>query len=589
MAVRTGNRFPLPHVVSVAVAETKLVARAAPGVVRYLAPIVAWAAASIALGLIVGLAAVALPPLGSFGIVAVVGVVLLWVMPDLPLVWPGLIRKTFLVMLIADLCIPGYYTVQFSSLPWISARRLVTFALIAPFVLAIAASSDVRRQIAQRFRASLPICICVIGFLGMATLSIFTSVLPSESFSALIDSILTWYVPFLAIIYVVGDKDDAIFILKVICFGAMFNTLAGLLSFYLQRRFFLDIFPSGMLAALVAYNPALQNLLPGPEDFRGGLYRSASTFLSPLSYGEFNIIIIPIALFFATHRQNWSERSLGWVVAIGGILGIFCSGSRGGWIGVLASLAIFVAIWAIRKAVKERGSLGPAIAGLVGSISFAVVIGLIIVWPRAHNMVLGGGVEAGSTEARYIQWVMATPYIKSNPITGHGFVLGGYIIGSSIDSYVISLLVETGLPGLIFFTGLLLLPIWYGLRSYLFDMSERGAMAGALACSFVAFTVNRVVLSERENHTLIFCLLGIIVFMNYDYAKKRLTERQGYKSPQKTYYPAKDRTEDERPSVGRGMANQTYREAWAARMASLILAVFVSYLLVTCLHLFTKF
>ena len=120
MAVQTGKRFPLSQAASVAVAETKLAVRAAPRVVRYLAPIVAWAVAAVALGLVVGLAAVFLPPLGSFGIVAVAGVVLLWVMPDLPLVSPRLIRKTFFVMLIADLCIPNYYMVQFAGLPWIS-------------------------------------------------------------------------------------------------------------------------------------------------------------------------------------------------------------------------------------------------------------------------------------------------------------------------------------------------------------------------------------------------------------------------------------------------------------------------------------
>ena len=37
MAVRTGNRFPLSLVASVAVAETKLALRVAPRVVRYLA------------------------------------------------------------------------------------------------------------------------------------------------------------------------------------------------------------------------------------------------------------------------------------------------------------------------------------------------------------------------------------------------------------------------------------------------------------------------------------------------------------------------------------------------------------------------
>jgi hypothetical protein len=47
------------------------------------------------------------------------------------------------------------------------------------------------------------------------------------------------------------------------------------------------------------------------------------------------------------------------------------------------------------------------------------------------------------------------------------------------------------------------------------------------------------------------------------------------------------RGEDRRPSAGRDSVDQSRREAFAARMASLILAVFVLYLLVTCLQLFT--
>src|ERR1700749_1934660 len=179
MSVWAVNR--LYQVASIAIVETKLAALAAPRVVRYVAPIVAWALASIALGVVVGLAAVVLPPVGAFGIVVIAGVVLLWVMPDLPLVSPGLIRRASFVILIADLCVPFYYTVQFPGLPWISARRLATFALIAPFLIGIAASSEVRRVIAERIRASLLIFICAAGYLIMATMSIATSPLPTES------------------------------------------------------------------------------------------------------------------------------------------------------------------------------------------------------------------------------------------------------------------------------------------------------------------------------------------------------------------------------------------------------------------------
>ena len=553
MLVRIGKRFPLSHVASVAVAEAKLAGRAAPNILRHLAPIVAWAAASIALGLVVGLAAVILPPMGAFGIVAMAAVVLLWVMPDLPLVSAGLIRRAFFVMLIADLAIPFYYMIQFSGLPWISARRLATFALIAPFLIAIAASSDVRRRIAERLRTSPLIFICVAGYLGMAALSIFTSVLPTESISALTDFILSWYVPFFALIYIVRDSDDVVFILKIICICALFNTVAGLVEFRLEHQFFIDIFPRGMLDTLIQNNSNLAVLLPNPGDYRNGLFRAASTFITPLSFGEFEIIAIPIGLFFALHRESLFERALGWAVVFGGLLGIYVSGSRGAWVGLLTSVAVFVASWSIREGMKSKASLAPAIAGLVGAIGFALVIALLTLSHSTHDMVLGGAAQAGSTEARHQQWLAAIPFIKSNPITGHGLAVGGYVIQSSIDTYVVSLLLETGIPGLLFFAGLLLIPVWYGLRSYLADFSESGAAAGAVACSIVAYSVYRLALSQKENHMLIFSLLAIVIVLNYEYARKRVPERLSRKPSGFMKAPLKAGTsaEDKPPSGGR--------------------------------------
>ena len=96
MITRIGNCFPLSRLASTALGETRLAVRAAPNVVRYLAPIVAWAVASIALGFVLGISAVILPPMGAFAIVAAAGLVLLWVMPDLPLVSPRLIRMDVL-------------------------------------------------------------------------------------------------------------------------------------------------------------------------------------------------------------------------------------------------------------------------------------------------------------------------------------------------------------------------------------------------------------------------------------------------------------------------------------------------------------
>jgi O-antigen ligase len=536
MATRIRNRFALSQIVSIAMAETRLVGRAIPNILRYLAPIVAWAVATTALGVVLGLSAVILPPMGAFGIVAVAGLVLLWVMPDLPLVSPGFIRKAFFFMLIADLIIPFYYTVQFSGLPWISVRRLATFTLIVPFLVAVAASSEVRLHIAERARASLLLFICAAGFLAVAALSILTSISPTESTSALVDAVLSWYLPFFAMIYIVRDNDDLVFLLKIICLCVIFNTGAGVVEFFLKHNFFVQIFPTSMLDALIANNPSLAELLPGPQHFRNGLYRATSAFVTPLSFGEFEIIVIPIGLFFLLHREKLFERLLGGAVAFGGIVGIFCSGSRGGFVGVTASVAVFAAFYSIRKAVGSKGSLVPAIVVVLSLIGFGCVIGLINLSHTFHDTVLGGAAQASSTDSRYLQWAAGTPLIKSNPITGHGFGLGGLIIGMpSIDSYILSLVVETGILGLVFFVGLLVLPVWYGLRNYLSDMSESGALAGALACSFVGFIMNRLVLSQKENHMLIFSLLAVVIVLNYESARKRAPQRLADKSLRNTY------------------------------------------------------
>ena len=237
----------------------------------------------------------------------------------------------------------------------------------------------------------------------------------------------------------VKDNDDIVFILKIICICAILITAGGFLEFHFQRNFFVEIFPTGTLEALVENNPTLGSLVPGAiNHFRNCLYRAESAFVTSLSLGEFEIIIIPIGLFFAVYREKVFERSLGWAATVGGIIGIFCAGARGAYIGVLVSVAVFVAIWSIRKGMNNKASLASAIVGLTGVVSFAVVLGLITVWRRAHNMVLGGGDAAASNQGRYEQWLAGIPLIESNPITGHGFVNGGYVIHSSIRAYPVN-------------------------------------------------------------------------------------------------------------------------------------------------------
>ena len=84
------------------------------------------------------------------------------------------------------------------------------------------------------------------------------------------------------------------------------------MEFFVKHQFFVDIFPKAMLATMIENNPTLANLLPNPQDFRNGLFRASSTFVTPLSFGEFQIIVIPIGLFFLLHRDRLSREDSRW-------------------------------------------------------------------------------------------------------------------------------------------------------------------------------------------------------------------------------------------------------------------------------------
>jgi hypothetical protein len=116
------------------------------------------------------------------------------------------------------------------------------------------------------------------------------------------------------------------------------------------------------------------------------------------------------------------------------------------------------------------------------------------------------------------------------------------------------------------------------------DLRRRGQ-------SLVAFTANRLVLSQKENHMLIFSLLAIVVVLNYQYGRKRVPDRLIRKPTGFMTVPLKAGTNgaaDKRPSAGRSTADESRREALAAHMAGLILAALILFLLLTCVHMFSR-
>jgi O-antigen ligase len=499
--------------------------------VRYLTPVIGsvraakplriarWCAAVTFIGFVTGVMVVILPPLAAIGVVSVAAAVLLWALPELRLVPDGPLRKMFFAMVFVQLCVPNYYAIQIAFLPWLSVRRLFAFAVIILFCIVVAGSKSARGKLAETMRINRLLTTLAVGFLVMIFLSIFSSVFWPQSIKEFSDSLLAWYIPLFTSMLIVRSEEDVILLLKIIMVAGIIDALAGLLEFVLQRRYYFDVFPRSMLATMMAENPGLAAMFY-TTSFRNGFYRASSIFSIPLSFGEFEAMIAPIGAYFVFHGVNAWQRFLGAVTVVLVMLAIFSSGARGAYMAFLVSMPVMFFLWTARYSKLNPRSLVGAIMYFIFTTGSAATLGLILFSGRIRNIVLGTGdaQTVASTEARVIQWNLAEPHILANPITGHGIGMSGDVVGyyypgaelPSVDSYVITLLVETGVPGLLFFFGMIAFGIWVGVRLYLSDTDKRAAVGGPLACSLIAFCVYRFALSQRESHTLFFLIIGLV-------------------------------------------------------------------------------
>ena len=336
--------------------------------VRSAPPVIAWAAAAVFLGIIVGLSAVILPPAGAFTIPSVIFVVVLWAMPDLYSVPRSAVRKLFFAVLVVDLCVPTYYAIVGTGLPWISIRRLVTFPLILAFAVVIAGSSADRARLAERFGAAKAISICTFGFLAMIWLSVLSADTPFASVSPAVDAVLTWYVPFLALVYVVKDEADIELILRIVCLCAIFTTVSGVVEFFVKHNIFIYILPPPMLQALVEHNPLYEILLH--PAMRDGVYRSSSIYTDVLSFGEFAAMVMPLSYYFMFHPRRSYDRIFGWTILIASVAGLFAANARGAYISALAAAPVFAALWVVRTMRSDKASLTAATVAVTGAIGF---------------------------------------------------------------------------------------------------------------------------------------------------------------------------------------------------------------------------
>ncbi len=465
-------------------------------------------------GAFLGFQLVVLPPHLRIWLIAPLGLLALlviWVLPDHDRPPTRLMTGAFLGFIVVAIVWPDYVAFNIPGLPWISMRRL----FLAPMMLALAISVSISRS----FRAAMMDYLSEIPLfwkmLALFVLIQFISMPMAKEHTGALKNFVNdqalWTGSFLVGVYAFQKPHmiDRVIRTLLIC-GCVVATIAFFES-RAQRVLWI-----GHVPGFLGIDPEVLDLFTGSR-FRDGQYRARATFTNPLPYAELLAMISMICVYYALRvRSIWARLAFALLdLALLGAL--LLAQARLGVAGYIIGHAAFGLLWALRRWRANRASLiGPAVTLAYPVMLIAMMVAISSI-SFLSNRVLGSAATQGSNDARVHQFKNAVPHILKSPVFGYGPQQGALVLDfrisefRTIDSYILSMLLDYGLVGFILYFGMIGLGMHRLLRLLLLDEGKTSDTALLIVAMLSAFLFTRTVLSQEDNNWLPFVLLGMAV------------------------------------------------------------------------------
>jgi hypothetical protein len=484
------------------------------------------------LGAIIGLMAAILPvQYASYpaGIVALIWVAIFFSYTEMRSVPRRAVAPAFWGFLVSELTLPIYLAVTAPGLPFVSVIRVATVGVGVPLLVCICGSREIRRDLGSAFAADKWVTCAVGAWAVSQFLAVTTSTAPADSTQYFINQAGAILVPFLASVLVLQreDRQDTFLRLLVIC--AICAVALSCIEYVRHARLFLLLTPVSTLVKNPAFATAL-NEIP----FRAGRYRASAHLLVPLSYGEYCSLILPVALYWMTYATKQTDRILGVVGSLAMYLGAYLANSRGGVLGSIVATLVFLAAYSTKTLLHKKNSiLGPFLVAML-PIALALVPALMAASHSFTLFLTGGGEGAYSDQGRLDQWSSGWPKFMQRPVTGWGLATSGNVIdfqgGKSVDSYPLSLLIESGALGFITFYAIVIAVLWRSLSLYLRLEGPVASKSIVIFAAFAAFAAQRMGLSQTESFPNVFMLAGMLLAVEMLVARQTRTEQSTERS-----------------------------------------------------------
>jgi hypothetical protein len=414
---------------------------------------------------------------------------------------------------------PNYLAVSLPGLPWITLLRIIGLPMAGLLLISLSVSPPFRKRVAESVSAVKLLWIFMCGFMLVQIVTTVISTAPAASAQLVFNHSIYWI---------------AVFVIACVLFRD---------TRYVERYWGLLCLLAVPIAALVAIETRGQHIpwaahipaflrIPDPSvqltlapSFRPGinLYRAKGTFSTPLGLAEYLSLLTPFFLHFGFWSKNKAVKIAAFAMIPILFLTIRMTDARLGLVGMLVSLLGYGLLWSIVRWRSHPRDIFAAATVYAYPAVFVAGVGLVFASHRINLMVFGDGAQASSTEARKTQLGMAISQLVRAP-WGHGTGQCGPAMGYSegsfitIDNYFITVALDYGILGLIFWYGIFIIAMVEAAR---YSISSKYAgrlearLLAPLAVTLAAFLVIKWVHGQDDNHSMLFMMVGMVSALIY--------------------------------------------------------------------------
>jgi hypothetical protein len=473
----------------------------------------------LALGVVYGFIFAVFPPFFLvYAAIPLAGLAFLviWALPEAEAITYRPFIAAFMLTVGAKLLWPEYLAPNIPGLPAVSLGRISIVLLMLTMIVTLSMSRSAKARLVEVLSA-LPIWKVLIALNFIQLYTIFLSVAPFRSFNQVLVTLQAWTGIYIASVLAFSIPRVRAWFPRFLIVTTLLLCLLGMAELQNQALLWSKNFPS-----FLRYDQVIAGILE--PKFRDGGYRVTTIYTTSLSFAEFLAFASPFFLHNLLRARALMWRAF-WVAA--NMLLVFTilkTGARLGIIGLFTADAVYMMLWSFRRWRLHHKSdlIGPAM-----SLAFPVAAVLFLVSMFTVDAVrfrtIAGGSTGFSDDARWTQLEMAMPSIVKNPL-GYGLGSSGEVIGFmtpggqlTVDSYVLTVLVDLGVAGLILYAGMLFWTMWR-MGRIAFESQEEGAFITAcVTASLASWVTAKLVLSQADNDMLLFIMLGYATALAWHY------------------------------------------------------------------------